>query len=231
MIGGRGIPPAAREGRRGLLYVLLDLAGPPDGLPRLLTALRGAWHAIDLLQVRAKDLPAEDHVAALREVRSAVAADLPSGRGPLLLANDRLDVSLAAGADGVHVGAEDLPPQALRTLAGLPEAFIVGLTCHDRAEVHSAVGRGADYLALGPFFPSSTKPEAVGDPWSALESLPLDFPLPVYAIGGITADNAARLPAHPALRGIVVSAAVQHAADPRAAVAELRGILSARPRA
>jgi thiamine-phosphate pyrophosphorylase len=131
----------------------------------------------------------------------------------LLLANDRLDVALAAAADGVHVGEEDLPPEAIRRL-DLPSGFVVGLTCHTLDELRRSPGRGADYAGVGSFFPSPTKPGQLPDPRAALHALPAVFPLPLYAIGGLTLERAREALGHPHIAGVVTSSAIQKAADP-----------------
>lgn len=149
-----------------------------------------------------------------------------AGGRPLVLVNDRADVALAAGADGVHVGPEDLSPAAIRALDPRRE-LVVGLTCHTAAELRAAAGSGADYVGLGAFFSSTTKPGPLPDPRPALRELPADFPLPIYAIGGISAENLAEVMGE-RLDGVVVSAAIQSAADPAAVARELRARLEAR---
>jgi thiamine-phosphate pyrophosphorylase len=216
---------------RAILYLLLDVA--PGGLQgpfqSVLRSLTGAWSCFDLVQLRAKDAPAGAFTEALSSLREAITAETGEtpgmGRGPaglkrlatagrpLVLANDRLDVALAAGADGVHVGAEDLPPERIRELP-LPAGFVVGLTCHARAEILAAPGRGADYAGVGTFFPSPTKPGLHSDPRPALRSLPENYPLPIYAIGGITLERVAEVLSEPCVAGVVVSSAIQRAADP-----------------
>jgi thiamine-phosphate pyrophosphorylase len=228
-----------------VLYFLLDLPGekPIEALRAFLPRMRGGWGAFDLIQVRAKQSLAREYVEALRCVREAVGglgADAESGRGgggmgsagasrpaahalpgPLIIANDRLDVALAAGADGIHVGAGDLPPEAIRRL-DLPPGFIVGLTCHTAAELEAAPGRGADYVGVGAFFSSETKRGPLPDPREALRGLGGDYPLPIYAIGGITVESLPEVVRTRGVRGVVVSGAIQRAAQPAAAAIEFR---------
>jgi thiamine-phosphate pyrophosphorylase len=214
-----------------VLYLLLDV--DPDGLhgslEGLLRSLAGSWACFDLVQLRAKEAPAAAFTAALARLREVVegeAGETPRmgrvGRGlralretgrPLLLANDRLDVALAGGADGVHVGALDVSPERIRSLP-LPAGFVIGLTCHTRQEILDAPGRGADYAGVGTFFPSPTKPALRNDPRRALNHLPGDYALPLYAIGGITRERAAEVLSQPHVSGVVVSSAVQRAPDP-----------------
>jgi thiamine-phosphate pyrophosphorylase len=105
--------------------------------------------------------------------------------------NDRLDVALAAGADGVHLGQDDLPLAAARLLA--PPNFIIGVSTHDEAQARAALDGAADYVAFGPCFPTSSKRNP--DPVVGLERLArvcaMAGAVPVVAIGGIGLDTAA----------------------------------------
>ena len=143
-----------------------------------------------------------------------------------IVVNDRLDVALAAGAHGVHVGREDLPPDAIRSRA---PGLLLGMSAHDRAEVLEAQAAGADYVGLGAFYGSRTKPEAVvlDRPGAGLlEPVPA-LRIPVLGIGGITADRIPDVVSVPLVSGIAVSGAVQTVADPGAALARLRRSLDA----
>ena len=227
-----------------ILYFLLDLPDerPLGLLDAFLPRLAGAWDAFDLVQVRAKEAAAALYVEAVGRVREVIFREVrgeprlrrgpaglersEGGGRPLVLANDRVDVALASGADGVHVGAEDLAPESIRELDLLP-AFVIGLTCHTLEELQAAPGRGADYLGVGAFFPSSTKRGPLPDPRPALHALPSGYALPVYAIGGIAAGRLREVAAAPHVRGIVVSSAVQGSPDPAAAARELSAGLAA----
>jgi thiamine-phosphate pyrophosphorylase len=227
-----------------VLYLLLDL--PPDrllaSLEGPLAALAGAWSCLDVVQLRAKDAPAGVFCGALARLRETVireAGALPSlersGLGlrrvracgrPLVLANDRLDVALAAGADGLHLGSEDLPPEAVRE-SPLPPGFVLGLTCHTLDELSRAPSRGVDYAGVGTFYPSPTKPGLERDPRPALRALPADYPLPLFAIGGLTLERAPEVLSHPHVAGVVTSSAIQRAPDPVRAAREWRALLDA----
>ena len=138
-------------------------------------------------------------------------------RGVAVLINDRPDLAVELGADGVHVGQHDMPYASARKLVG-PDA-IVGVTCHDSRHLAMEAGEaGADYVAFGAFFPTDTKnPSAKAEPellswWQEL------MELPCVAIGGVTSDNARPLVAAGA-DFLAVSAGVwRHAAGPREAV-------------
>ena len=141
-----------------------------------------------LVQLREKHLPPRDFypeaVDALRVARTF---------GARLIINDRADVALAAGADGVHLGQDDLPPGAARALLG--GAAVVGFSTHNVPQAVEAAGLPLSYLAIGPVFATSSKenpdplvgPEGVRRVREAVPGVPL------VAIGGITAENAPRV--------------------------------------
>lgn len=150
--------------------------------------------------------------------------ELTAAAGVLLIINDHLDVALAAGADGVHLGQGDLPLPAARRIA--PE-LLLGASSHSRAEALQAQAEGADYVNIGPIFPTLTKegidrllgPEAIGEIAPALS-------IPFTVMGGINAGNLDRVLAAGARRIAVVTAVTQ-APDMAAAVADLRARIRA----
>lgn len=175
-------------------------------------ALRGGAR---LVQVRAKDLPARALLALAREGVASARA-----QGGLLLVNDRPDVALLAGADGAHLGQEDLPPRDARR--ALPASALLGLSTHDDGQVEAASGEPVDYVAIGPVFPTSTKADArptVG--LDGVRSARARTRLPLVAIGGITADNA-RAVIEAGADGVAVLSAVLAGDDVEAAVRRLR---------
>lgn len=145
-------------------------------------------------------------------------------RGVPLLLNDRVHLVEAAGADGVHLGEDDMAPEEARRVLG--PGLLVGLSTHDRAEAAAAAARGADYVGLGPMFPTGTKAlrRDPGGP-ALLRSVLGATRLPVYPIGGITSANLPLLVAAGARRA-AVSSAICSAPEPRAAAAGLRAILA-----
>lgn len=167
------------------------------------------------IQVRVKG--ATDR-AAFELTAAILAVTRPAG--VLCLVNDRLDVAVAAGADGAHVGAEDLPVGAARRVLGA--SAVLGATCREPAAARAAVADGASYLGVGPAYPTVTKaglpaplgPGRVGEVARAVPGTP------VVAIGGVTAGNAVAL-LEAGVAGVAVVGAVSGAADPGAAVAEL----------
>jgi len=137
--------------------------------------------------------------------------------GAALVVNDRIDLALAAGADGVHLGQTDLPIAAARAIAG--DQLAIGVSTHDVAQVERAVAAGADYLGFGPLFATTTK--ANPDPVQGLAGLRAAVAaargVPIVAIGGITAEHAPSIYAAGAA-AICAIAAVNGASDPAAAV-------------
>jgi thiamine-phosphate pyrophosphorylase len=203
--------------RRCRLYLIT----PPE-IADLAAFSRDLDHALDggdvaCLQIRLKSrggVPAPDsHILNLGRHIIPRAQD----RGVAVLINDRPDLAVELGADGVHVGQGDMPYAGARRLVG-PDA-IIGVTCHDSRHLAMEAGEaGADYVAFGAFYPTGTKdPSAKAEPelltwWQEL------MELPCVAIGGVTAENARPLVAAGA-DFLAVSAGVwKHAGGPREAV-------------
>ncbi|HEX9306245.1 MAG TPA: thiamine phosphate synthase [Anaeromyxobacter sp.] len=164
---------AARRARLHGLYAIV--ARPEEAR----AAIEGG---AGVLQVRVKDAPSGE---VLRTAREVVA--LAAGRA-LVLVNDRADLALLSGADGVHVGDEDLPPSEARRLLG-PD-LLVGRTTRTLAEARAAIGEGADHVGFGPIFATRTKALAVAPRGvEALREVAAALGAPVVAIGGIGADT------------------------------------------
>jgi thiamine-phosphate pyrophosphorylase len=139
---------------------------------------------VDWVQIREKDLPAR-RLLALAE--GAVKHAHQQGRTRVMV-NDRLDVALAAKAHGVHLGTRSMPVDLVRRLA--PREFVVGVSCHSLAEALAAQAGGADYILLGPIFATPSK-LAYGPPLGLvkLREVTSQTTIPVFALGGITADR------------------------------------------
>jgi thiamine-phosphate pyrophosphorylase len=147
--------------------------------------------------------------------------DRARAAGAVVLVNDRVDLVLATDADGVHLGAEDLPVAVARRLLG-PHRLLGG-TARDPATARRLVAEGADYLGVGPVHTTRTKdglPGPLGA--SGLHAVTAAVDVPVVAIAGITADRVAAALAAGA-HGVAVVGAVSDATDPRAATVELLG--------
>jgi thiamine-phosphate pyrophosphorylase len=139
--------------------------------------------------------------------------------GATCIVNDRVDIALAIGADGTHLGADDLPVAAVRRIAGA--GHLIGGTSREPGHAARLVACGADYLGVGPAYTTSTKdglPAPLGP--TGVGAVARAVNVPVIAIGGITADRVAPLMAEGAY-GVAVVAAVSDAADPIAATTEL----------
>ncbi len=136
--------------------------------------------------------------------------------------NDRVEIAIATGADGVHVGRGDAAPRQIRNL--LPPDLILGISATDYEEAMEMSACGADYLGVGPVFPTGSKPDAAPPIGLAeLARICRDAPLPVVAIGGINAKYLRQV-IEAGAAGSAVVAAVTEAPDMQAAVAELRSI-------
>lgn len=174
----------------------------------------------DCLQLREKSLDAGELLA-----RAAWIVSQARPRGVRTIVNDRPDIALLANADGVHVGQEDLPPSAVRQLAGT--RLTIGMSTHDLAEAERAVAEGADYCGVGAMFATSVKPEVRPAGPESLRRFVASHPsMPHLAIGGITPST---LPAllEVGCRGVAVSGCVCGAEHPDRVVASLRGMLAA----
>lgn len=143
-------------------------------------AARAARDHVEMIQIRAKHLSAR----ALAElVRSALANALQSK----ILVNTRTDVALACGAQGVHLPADSMSPADIRRIA--PAGFLIGVSCHKIEELTAAEREGADFAVYGPVFPSVTKAlTPIG--LDAFQEAVSKVRFPVYALGGVTRENA-----------------------------------------
>lgn len=137
---------------------------------------------VEFVQIREKLLP------ALLVYEMAVdAVALASGSPTKILVNERYDVALAAGADGVHLTSTSIPVDVVRS--NVPNGFVVGVSAHSLAEVEQARNAGADYALLGPVFATPGKGEPIGV-GGLREACGVVSPFPVIAVGGIDASNA-----------------------------------------
>lgn len=170
-------------------------------IARASAAARGGATCI---QLRLKDVSARDLVVIAKELVRSV--------GVPVIVNDRADVAIAAGAAGVHLGADDVPASAIRSF--VPEGFIIGASVGNDEEIRSAAG--ADYVGIGPVFSTSSKKDA-GHAIGIAEFMRLSVAtgLPAVAIGGITAENA-RLAIDAGAAGVAAIASVLGTTDPLA---------------
>jgi len=198
------------------LYVCTPIR--PD-LADLADAVYGA--GVDLVQLRDKDaeaIPLLKAAAALRQ-----AADRHGG---LFAVNDRADVALAAGADVLHLGQDDLPMAWAERITG-GDGMLLGRSTHDLDQARRAIEEGWDYFAVGPVYPTATKPGRPAVGTALLEAVAaLHPPVPWFAIGGIDLATLDAVTAAGATRAVIVRA-VTDAPDPAAAASELRARLAA----
>ena len=197
---------------RARLYVVSDAA---IGDAALNAALAGG---VDMLQLRDPSLDDDALLAVAARWRAACDA-----HGALLWINDRPDLALAAGADGVHVGQGDDAVAAVRERVG--GDLLIGLSTHTPDQLEAGIAAGADQLSVGPVWETPTKP---GRPATGLEyvrhAAQRRPPVPWFAIGGIDRDNAGEV-AEAGAERIVVVRAVRDADDPGAAARELRSLI------
>lgn len=140
----------------------------------------------------------------LRQRQAALLAEFCRATGVFFIVNDDLELALELDADGLHLGADDANPELARNRLG--PGKVLGISCYnDLGRVHEAVSAGADYVALGAMYPSSTKPAAVAASLDLLRLVKVDCPVPVATIGGITLENAPPLVAAGADMVAVVS--------------------------
>ena len=201
------------------LYLVTDAAIASErALARLVEgAIDGG---VTCVQVREKSIATR---LFLDRVRAVLSVARPNG--VTVLVNDRVDVALAAGADGVHLGQDDLPPREARRLLG--PGRTLGVTAGDPEAARRAEADGADYLGSTAVFRTATKPDA-GDPIGlhGLAAIVRAVRIPVIGIGGIDAANAASVLATGAA-GIAVVTAITRAESPRAASAALAAVVHA----
>ena len=205
------------------LYLCTDARRSRGDLAELAdAALAGG---VDVLQLRDKggdgDLEARAELAALEVLAQACAR-----HGALLAVNDRADIALAAGADVLHLGQDDLPVEWARRVVG--EEMIIGRSAHSAQETAVAADEGGvDYFCVGPCWPTPTKPGRPAPGLELVRTVATREPArPWFAIGGIDERRLDDVLAAGARR-IVVVRAITEAADPRAAAAALKARLAA----
>lgn len=215
--------PAARRERLADARLYLILEAEPHGRPAtelLEAALAGG---VDMVQLREKD---RDDGAVCEAARAFRAVCDP--HGALLILNDRPDLALECGADGVHLGQDDVSVDEARAILGADA--LIGVSTHNRDQIAAAHGSLADYLAVGPVYATPTKPGVPPVGESLVRHAAAHAGKPFFAIGGIDTDNVGAVAAAGAERVAVVRA-VRDADDPRAAARALRAAVSGEARA
>jgi thiamine-phosphate pyrophosphorylase len=202
------------------LYAIVD----PLDTGRPATELAAAYltGGARLLQLRLKAATARELLATAEAIRP-----LAHAAGAIFLVNDRPDVARAAGADGVHLGQDDLPVAAARAIVGA--SGWIGVSTHDLDEARAAEAAGADYIGVGPVFETSSKEKALTPRGVALvRAVRAAVRCPIVAIGGITPATAPAV-LDAGADAVAMIAALARAADPAAAVADAVRALADRP--
>lgn len=201
------------------LYLVTDAGACLNGalIDVVAAAVQGG---VTCVQLRAKQLNTREFIEQAIALKTRLAP-----LGTALVVNDRVDVALACDADGVHLGQTDMPVRLARAI--LPPHVFIGLSVEGMQQVLATDPREVDYLAVSPIFSTPTKIDT-GAPWqlAGLRAVRAATRLPLVAIGGISASNAARVLAAGA-DGIAVVSALCSAPDPRAAAMQLKAICTA----
>ena len=195
------------------LYFITDSMNytEEEFLYRVEQALKGG---VTLLQLREKNKSTGEYIELAQKVHT-----IAKRYGVPLIIDDRVDVALAVDAEGVHVGAEDMPVATVRKLMG--EHKIVGATAKTVLWAKDACAQGADYLGVGAVFPTTTKVKTVLTSTETLYDICKAVKIPVCAIGGLNKDNIDVLAGIP-IAGICVVSAIMKADFPKTATEKLK---------
>lgn len=195
------------------LYFITDSTCVPEErfLPVVEAACKGG---ATLIQLREKNRTTREYLQL-----AAVTHEVTARYGIPLIIDDRVDVALAIGAEGVHVGQSDMPVRMARKLMG--EDKIVGATAKTVPQALEAFEQGADYLGCGAIYPTTTHVQTVITPVETLKDVVKAVPIPVNAIGGLNKDNIFVLKGS-GIAGICVVSAIMKVADPETATRELK---------
>jgi thiamine-phosphate pyrophosphorylase len=199
------------------LYVITD-EGISNGLSHAEVAKRAIAGGADVIQLRDKNYGCHELFFVGKALRA-----LTKKTKTLFIINDRLDVALICGADGVHLGQDDIRARVARQIA--PPGFIIGVSVGTVDEAVRAEQEGADYIAVSPVFPTASKGDAgPGHGLAALRKIRNTVTIPVIAIGGISLENAGAVIAAGA-DGVAVISAVVGSPDITRAARELKAIV------
>ena len=157
-------------------YAMVDVAFAHEPVALAATMLDAG---AQIMQLRLKDAPARDFLAAARAI-----AALCRARGAIFIVNDRVDIAMLANAHGVHLGQDDLPLDAARRIAGA--GAIIGVSTHSVEQARAAENGGADYIGFGPMYPGGLKNIVAGRGLENLRAVRAAVKIPIVAIGGIT---------------------------------------------
>ena len=199
------------------LYVITD-EGASHGLGHVEIARKVAEGGADIIQLRDKARTSKDMLSIALQIR-----EITRSSGIHFIVNDRLDLARAAGADGVHLGQEDLPVPFARRV--VPKGFIIGTSVRTVQEALIAESEGADYIALSPIFDTPTKSDAgPGKGLEVLKEIKSVVSIPVIAIGGICKGNVRQV-MEAGADGVAVISAIVGQKDIVKATAEMRSLI------
>ena len=195
------------------LYFITDSNGFDENefLRRVEAALQGG---VTMLQLREKNRSTREYIALAEKVHA-----LTEKYGVPLIIDDRVDVVLAMGAEGVHLGAEDMTVSMARRILGTDK--IIGATAKTVPWAMDVTAQGADYLGVGAIYPTTTKVKTVLTSTDTLRDICNAVSVPVNAIGGLNKDNIDVLAGIP-IAGVCAVSAIMKADDPKKAAAELK---------
>ena len=198
-----------------LLYAVTDQAwvGEQTLYQQVEAALQGG---VTCVQLREKNLGEADFLQEAKDICA-----LCRRHGVLFIVNDNVDIALACGADGIHVGQEDMAAGEVRRRVG--GDMIIGVSVHTVEEARQAVRDGADYLGLGAVFPTNTKTDVEQMPNETLRAICEAVDVPIVAIGGINRDNLLRLSGS-GVDGVALVSAIFSAEDIEGTCRELRAL-------
>lgn len=198
--------------KKDTLYLVTEESTPIDLLLEIVEkAVKGG---VTIVQLREKHSTGKDFYEKAKKVK-----DIVDHYNVPLMINDRIDVALAVGASGVHIGQKDLPLPIVKAL--LPPTMKVGISVSTVAQAKEAEGKGADYIGVGAVFPTQTKKDARILPEGMLLAITAAVNIPVVAIGGINLDNIHTLK-DKGLAGVAVVSAIMGAKQPEQVSSLLR---------
>lgn len=195
------------------LYLVTNSDGLEETvfLRKIEEAIKGG---VTIVQIREKDRSTREYIELATKVHEITRRyDVP------LIVDDRIDVAMAVGAEGVHLGQSDMPVKMARDILG--ENVIIGATTKTVEQAREAYDSGADYLGVGAIYPTTTKVKTVLTSVDTLKDICASVPIPANAIGGLTKDNLQILKGAP-VAGICVVSAIMKAEDTKEAAAGLR---------
>lgn len=197
--------------RKKWLYLI---TGFSYGKEKIQEALRAG---VDVIQLREKNISSAEYLC-----RAKILVEMAQNTGTKVIINDRVDIALLSGADGVHLGQDDVPAQDARRLMG--SGKVIGVTAKTQEQAKAAEAAGADYLGSGAWFPTSTKQDAIPITQERYREILEAVSIPDVAVGGITVENCG-VPLACGCDGLAVSGGIMKATDISGTVRRFRRIL------